>query len=83
MLSHENHPLIDVSNMTSMMTQEDIAHITGAKQSSKQIEILSRHRIPHIVDANDKPKLTWYQYNNAHLMGAAFNDEGPDFDSLI
>ncbi|MCL1038248.1 DUF4224 domain-containing protein [Shewanella submarina] len=58
MLPIENHPLIDSTTMTTLMSQEDIVRITGAKQSARQIEILARNGIPHIVDANGKPKLT-------------------------
>lgn len=73
---------IEPDAMRSIMSPKDIAQVTGAKQPAKQIAVLSRHGIPHIVDANGHPKLTWYQYNNAHLMRLPADNDGPDFSVL-
>ncbi|MEL4360907.1 DUF4224 domain-containing protein [Shewanella algae] len=73
--------LPEIDSMRALMTQDDIAEVTGAKQPAKQIAILCRNGIPHLVDANGRPKLTWYQYNNAHMMRKPIND-GPDFSAL-
>lgn len=74
--------LPEIDSMRTLMTHEDISEITGAKQPSKQISVLCRNGIPHTVDANGRPKLTWYQYNNAHLMRQPAVNDGPDFGAL-
>lgn len=66
----------------TFLTVQDLIEITGAKHASKQIAILERYKIPHIVDANGKPKLTWYQYNNAQMYATQASNDGPDFGAL-
>ena len=65
----------------TFLTQQDLEEITGAKQASKQIAILERYKIPHIVDIHGRPKVTWYQYNNPVNAVKVAND-GPDFSQI-
>lgn len=64
----------------TLLTEQEIELITGAKIPSKQIFILSKYRINHVVDIHGRPRLTWYQLN--HPQKSMSFKEIPDYSSL-
>ncbi|WP_350355024.1 DUF4224 domain-containing protein [Shewanella alkalitolerans] len=64
----------------TLLTEKEIELITGAKNPSKQIFILTKYRINHIVDIHGRPRLTWHQLN--HPLKSQSYKELPDYSSL-
>jgi len=71
--------------MNQLMSDADVATVTGFSSVSKQCELLADHGIHYVKDRNGCPHVTWYSFNHpAHLRfnnNLAHNEE-PDFASM-
>lgn len=70
--------------MNKLMTNADIAEVTGYKSQAKQCEALSDHGVSFMTDRNGFPKTTWYNFNHpTHLRRfVAADNDTPDFSSM-
>jgi len=71
--------------MNQLMSESDIATVTGFTSMSKQCEVFKDHGIHYVKDRNGCPHVTWYSFNHpAHLrfdQSMAHNEE-PNFASM-
>lgn len=67
-----------------LMTDDDLARVTGYKNPSKQAEALRAARVHFIPRPDGRPSLTWYSFN--HPQPVAQNDDlgldGFDLDAI-
>lgn len=63
----------------TLLTQDELAELTGSCRAPQQIEVLAKNGIFHIVDRQGKPKLTWYHVNHPVLQELKNQYEEPDF----
>ncbi len=67
-------------NTTEILKLEDLEELTGAKQASKQAEVLTRNGIYYIERLDRSIVTTWYHVNHPTTFGAS-NDQ-PDFSKV-
>lgn len=70
--------------MSALLSQSELVEITGYAQSKKQCEALASRGIPHTVDRNGRPVLTWAVFNMALLRrsGEVANDDGFNLEAI-
>ena len=67
----------------ALLTEQEIIELTGAKQTSRQREILSKSGIFFIEKADHKISLTWGHVNNPGMRSTRQSfDESPNFASM-
>ena len=71
--------------MINLMTEAEIAKVTGFTSMAKQCEVFKDHGIHFVKDRNGCPHVTWYSFNNpSHLRfnnNLAHNEE-PNFSAM-
>jgi hypothetical protein len=64
--------------MNELMSEAEVAQITGYDMLSKQCQVLTDHGVFFVKDRNGCPHVTWYCFNHpTHLRfnnGQAHND---------
>lgn len=71
--------------MNQILSQSELAELTGSKQSSRQKEVLSDHGIGYIVRYDGKISTTWEAIHSAlnqSKTAAAMEPDGPNLDFL-
>ena len=69
---------------SQLMSEIEVAKVTGFSALSKQCQVLSDHGIFYVKDRNGCPHVTWYSFNHpSHLR---FNHDlvnnEPDFSGM-
>lgn len=64
-----------------LMTDEDLARVTGYKNPSKQAEALKAARVHFIPRPDGRPSLTWYSFNHP-LQATQSLDDGFNLDGI-
>jgi len=67
--------------MNDLLTENEIEELTGARQSSKQADVLNRNGIYYILRMDKTIRVTWHAVHNPHqkITQAV---EKPDFDAI-
>ncbi|MGX5913909.1 DUF4224 domain-containing protein [Aliidiomarina sp. Khilg15.8] len=65
-----------------IISDDELAELTGYSNPAKQCSVLERHRIFFVRRQDGKPRTTWYHFNHP-MQGIAANDDStPDFGAL-
>ena len=67
--------------MGDLLTNEEVAELTGLEQPAAQIKLLKKHGLNPIVRADGRPRLTWAALT-AVIAGSKEQAWEPDFSSL-
>lgn len=68
----------------SILSDDEVANLTGYKQAAKQAHVLRDNGIAFVVrPADGKIRTTWYNVNHpSHVRNLIAQQEQPDFSSL-
>jgi len=67
--------------VNDLLTDDELFHLTGVKQPSKQADVLTRNGIYFILRHDRLIKTTWYHVHHP-LQHVPLSSNGPDFSSL-
>lgn len=73
----------------TLITDEEMLEITGARFPSKQCQILKDHDIAFVRRLDGRPRTTWFNFNHPlssrmhPIDGYKPEDEEPDFDAIF
>ncbi|MCG3462627.1 DUF4224 domain-containing protein [Xenorhabdus bovienii] len=72
-----------MKNPCDIITDEEMAELTGYKIPSKQCELLARHGIFFITRPDNKPRTTWQHFNHP-MIATRYSKptEEPDFEKV-
>jgi hypothetical protein len=70
--------------MDRLLTDQEIADLTGLVQASAQKRWLEQNGIHYFQRSDGQPRTTWHHVNHPMLRKAAVNDSAstPDFGAL-
>jgi hypothetical protein len=67
--------------MNDLLTEAEIIKLTGAKQASKQMDVLNNNGIYYIVKKDKGLNVTWYAVHHPNNQQTIMQDL-PDFDAM-
>lgn len=69
-------------DMSRLLSDNEIAEITGYSNPSSQCEALQRHGIFYIRRKDGRPRCTWYHVNHPMSSTRMMSANEPDFSRL-
>lgn len=67
--------------MNDLLTEAEIIKLTGARQASKQMDVLNNNGIYYIVKKDKSLNVTWYAVHHPNNQQTITQDL-PDFDAM-
>lgn len=68
--------------MSHLLTSEELAALTNAKQAKKQREVLDKSGIRYVEGPNGEPATTWEAVNSVLAVSDASNESNFDYGAL-